>query len=127
MIEKCLLLLAVSYVFSAMAVPSNGKIMIALYYAFHGAAMGGINSALTNMIFDYVPYETRSDSLAVTQAAAGLCGFLTTLCASPLVAYIQQGEFPLYAQQVMTIIGLVFVLATVAYVRFVILPQQRRA
>lgn len=131
MIEKCFLVLALSFLCVALSTPSNGKFFFTLYYLLHGIAMGGINSALTNMIFDYVPYEKRADSLAVSQATAGTVGFLTTLCVSPLLSHIQKRGFTvlgisLYAQQVVTVVSLVFVFFAIAYVRFVVIAKQKR-
>ena len=128
MIEKCLLLLAAGYVCTAVAVPSNGRVTFALYFIFHGIAQGGINSALTNMIFDYVPDGERSDSLAVCQAAAGSLGFAATLSVTPLVSFIQQSGntvvgLPLYAQQVMSGIAFLLVIVAVIYVRLFLLNK----
>lgn len=39
--------------------------------------MGGINSTLTNLIFDYVVLEKRSDSLVISETVSGLAGFYT--------------------------------------------------
>ena len=130
MLEKCLIFLALGQVCAAMAVPSNGLVMFILYYAFHGVAMGGINSALVNLIFDYVEPEKRSNSLAITQAASGLVGFLTTLCMSPLVAAIQANGnkilgIPLYAQQVVTVISLVFTIFAIIYTRAVLIKKKK--
>ena len=123
MLEKCFIFSGISQIFVIFAVPAIGKIFFALYYIFHGIALGGINSALINLIFDYVPIENRADSLAVTQAIAGLVGFSTTLCISPLVSYIQNNNnsifgFPIYAQQFVSIISLVFTITAILYTRY---------
>lgn len=128
MVEKCFLILLVSHACAAVATPQNGKILFTLYYLTHGIAMGGINSALTNMIFDYVPHEKRADSLAICQASAGTVGFLTTLCAGPLVAAIQVNGFTvfgisLYAQQVVSVISVLFLAFLLLYIRFVLIPK----
>lgn len=128
MIEKCLIILAVSYACVIAAVPSNGIIMFALYYLLHGIAMGGINSALINLVFDYSPYEIRSDALAISQAEAGIVGFLSTICISPLVTHIQQNGnrifgMPIFAQQAVTAIGLIFIFIVIAYVRIVLIKK----
>lgn len=128
--EKCLMVLALSELCVIAAVPANGVVMFALYYVFHGVAMGGINSALTNMVFDYAPQEKRSDSLAVCQAAAGTMGFLATVCVSPLVDHIQNSGHMLlgvsvYAQQAATCISLLFTVAAIAYVRLVLMKNKR--
>lgn len=122
MLEKCFFVLIIALVCVIFAVPSNGKIMFSLYYIFHGIAMGGINSALINLIFDYAPYEKRADALAISQAASGLAGFLTTLLISPLVADIQSKGiavfgFSIYAQQIVTAISLVIIAFAIIYVK----------
>ena len=129
MIEKCFIFMILSKIFVIFAVPSTGKYMFILYYVFNGIAHGGINSALINLIFDYVPSEKRADSLAITQAIAGLTGFLTTLLISPLVSYIQQNGnmifgVHIYAQQVVTIIGAIFVILAVIYIRSVFIKKR---
>lgn len=130
MIEKGFLVLAASQLCMILAVPENGRIMLLLYYLIHGIGIAGINSALINMVFDYAPPEQRADSLAIVQAAMGLAGFLATLCASPLVAHIQKNGnhilgLPIYAQQFVSVIALLFTLIAYAYVHFIIIKKKR--
>ena len=130
MLEKCFIFLMLSQICVAFAVPANGKIMLILYRVLNGVAMGGINSALTNLIFDYVPSEKRADSIAITQAVAGVTGFLTTLCISPVISIIQANGnkifgIPMYAQQFVSILGEAVILFAILYVRLAI--QKRRA
>jgi MFS family permease len=122
MIEKCFIFLAMSQICVVFATESSGKVMFILYYLLNGIALGGINSALTNMIFEYIPSEKSADALALTQAAAGLAGFLTTLCVSPLVSCIQRHNnlvfgIPIFAQQFVSIIALVFTVFAIVYTR----------
>jgi Na+/melibiose symporter-like transporter len=129
MIEKCFIFLAASQVCVIFAVPSTGRIAFVLYYLLHGIAMGGLNSALTNLIFDYVPYDKRADSIAVTQAFSGVVGFLTTLSVSPLVSFIQKSGnrifgISMYAQQFVTIIALVFSVIAIIYIRRVLINKK---
>jgi len=131
MVEKCFLVLALSLLCAMLAVPANGKLMFALYYICHGIALGGINSAMTNLVFDYAPPEKRSDSLAVSQAVSGLAGFLTTLAVSPLISNIQLNGnrflgLPVYAQQVASAISLALLIAGALYTRLVIIRRYQR-
>lgn len=131
MIEKCFISLGVAQMWMIYATPATGKVMYILYHVFHGIALGGINSALINLVFDYVPVENRADSLAITQSAAGLTGFLTTLCASPLVAQIQKNGnsflgISVYAQQVVTVIALLMTVLAILYIRFVFINKARQ-
>jgi MFS family permease len=125
MIQKCFLVLAAGYGCVVLAVPENGMLMFTLYYLCSGIAMGGINSALINMIYDYVSIEKRADSLAVCQASSGLVGFLATLASSVFVSYVQNSGnrllgIEMYAQQVVSLISCVVILCACVYVRVVL-------
>lgn len=129
MIEKCFMVLFVSQMLVVFATPQNGKVLFILYYVVHGVAMGGINSAFVNLIFDYVPVEKRADSLSVTQAAAGTVGFITTLCASPVVSAMQQNGnrifgFTVYAQQLLSAVSAAITLLLIVFVRKVIINKK---
>lgn len=131
MIEKCFVFLGFAQLCVIFAVPQTGKVMFILYNIFHGIALGGINSALINLIFDYVPVEQRSDSLAITQAIAGLTGFVTTLLISPVVSYIQNNGnkilgLPIYAQQFISIIAIIVTIAAVFYIRFIFIKKSTK-
>ncbi|MBO5231464.1 MAG: MFS transporter [Clostridia bacterium] len=122
MTEKCFLLLGLAFIFHAFATPKTALITIALYYVCNGIALGGVNSALTNLVFDYSPHEIRADALAICQAAAGLTGFLTTLVASLFVTLIQNcGNqifgITIYAQQILSVASLIIILLAIVYLK----------
>lgn len=125
MLEKCFLVMGAGFLFTALAAPSNGKVMFALYYVFHGIAMGGVNSGMFNLVFDCAKPEERADSLAVCQSISGLCGFLITLVFSLVVTGMQQNGNQLfgmtvYAQQLLSVVSLLTTLGAVAYLHFVV-------
>lgn len=131
MAEKCFLILAVSWMCIVFAGPTNGVVMMILYTALHGVAMGGINSSLTNMVYDYVPRDQCAEAIAVTQATAGVVGFLTTVCISPVVTAIQKAGntvlgISAYAQQVLAAVACVITLVIVAYVRLMLIRKSPR-
>jgi len=91
----------------------------------HCIAMGGINSALTNLVFDMVKPQMRSNALALSQAASGIAGFLTTLAVSVLMSYIQENDntflgMNLYAQQVASAIAALLTFFSVVHVVFAV-------
>ena len=93
--------------------------------------MGGINSSLTNMVYDYVPRDQCAEAIAVTQATAGVVGFLTTVCISPVVTAIQKAGntvlgISAYAQQVLAAVACVITLVIVAYVRLMLIRKSPR-
>lgn len=119
-------LAAVGFLVATFMVPSNGKVFYTVYYCLFAAAMGGINSAETNLIFDYVPTEKRSDALMVKQAVYGIAGFLATLAVTPLVTYIQNAGnrflgMDVYAQQVLSATSFVFTILVIIYLQKVVL------
>ena len=123
----CLLIAGAGFFVNVFTVPSNGAVFYTIYYALSAVSMAGINSALTNLVFDYVAPATRSNALAVSQAVSGVAGFVTTLVVSGLVTYIQDSGntlfgLPVYAQQVVSAIAFVFTMAAVLYVTLVIIP-----
>ncbi len=108
-----------------------GKIASILHFVTHGIAMAGIDSALINLIFDYVPFDTRADSLAVTQSLSGLMGFLATFVAGLLVTYIQQNGNSLfgvmvYAQQVLNLIAAVATIGIMLFLQFGIISKENK-
>jgi len=127
MVRVCLLIAGGGFLVNVFTVPSNGAVFYTLYYALYAVAMGGINSALTNLVFDYVAPAARSNAVAVSQAVSGAAGFLTTLVVSGLVTHIQESGNTLfgmsvYAQQVVSALAFVFTMAAVVYVTLVIIP-----
>ena len=103
--------------------------MFVLYYIFHGIALGGINSAFINLIFDYVSTERRADALAITQAFAGLAGFLATLIVSPIITSIQNNGnnifgLQIYAQQFFSVLSLLITIITILYIRKVFISNK---
>ncbi len=126
MLKYAYALATLGFVIATFMVPSNGKLFYTIYYCLFAAAMGGINSAETNLIFDYVAPEKRSDALMVKQAVYGLAGFFATLAATPLVNYIQANGnrflgMNIYAQQVLSAISVVLGVLVIIYLQKVVL------
>lgn len=130
MIVWCFLVTAVGFAATTFTVPANGIYLYPVYSICHAIGQGGINSALINLCYDYVPFSKRSDALAFSQAVAGLTGFLAALCASPLISHIQANGnrflgIPVYAQQVTSAIAFLLMIVVILYVIFVVLPIKR--
>ena len=90
--------------------------------------MGGINSALINLCYDYVSPEKRVHALAITQALAGLAGFFATLVASLLVDKIQTNGneifgISMYAQQFMSLIAFSLTIVVIIYVSIALIRK----
>lgn len=131
MLRICFVFSFIGFAAVAVARPSNGSITFIIHYIAHGVAQAGINSALINLIFDYVPFDTRADSLAVTQSLSGLMGFLSTFAAGFLVDYIQNNNnvflgTSLYAQQVLNIIAAVATIGIILFLQLGIINKEKK-
>ncbi len=121
MLRICFFIAGLGFIINAFCVPENGHIVYTIYYICNAIAMAGINSALTNLCFDYVAESKRADALAVSLALAGVCGFISTIVMSALVSKIQgDGNtlfgISIYAPQVLSIIAFVLTMATMVFV-----------
>lgn len=110
---------------------ANGYIMFSLHYILYGIAMGGINSSLINLCYDYAPVEKRVGALAVTQAISGVIGFLVATLSGLLVDKIQANGnsflgFNAYAQQIISVVGVAFSCLAMVYVLVFLVRKHKR-
>ena len=127
----CYMVAAAGFLVNCFTAPENGKVFYAVYYALYAIAMGGINSGLTNLVFDHVQGENRRNALAITFALGGLTGFLTTCLMSPLVAYIQNNGnrifgLSVYAAQFVSAIAFLLTVVVILYVRFALIAKEKK-
>ena len=121
MMRACMAVAAVGCLINVFTVPENGKLLFTTYYVCYAMAMAGIGNAAMNVVFDYVDASKRADALAVTQVVAGICGFATTLLASPLVTYVQDNGnmflgMHVYAQQILSLLSCVLYLLAIVLI-----------
>lgn len=133
MLLMCFGINALAYAINIFTVPFNGKILYPVYYALYCISMAGINSAMINLIYDYVTPEERTGALALNQSFSGIAGFLATLALSPVMRIIKQNGntlfgIPVYAQQLFSLISFIIVLILIAYLLLVIrkLPRANK-
>ena len=121
MLKICFGITALGFIAATFTTPSNGHIMYTTYYILYAAAMGGINSAQINLVFDVVPSEKRSSTLAIQQSISGVIGFLATIAITPLVNHIQSAGLILcginiYAQQLLAAISAVISVLLIIFI-----------
>lgn len=131
MLNVCFIIMLVGFGINAFTVPENGKVLYTIYYMLYAIAMAGINSAVINLIYDYVDKEKRIGALALKSTLAGFAGFFTTLLVSPLVSFIQQNGnvflgIHVYAQQVVSVIAFVLLVVLVIYLNVVVTKIEKK-
>lgn len=129
MLKICYCLVGLSFLAIIFTTPSNGHWVYMIYEIFMAAAMGGINSAEINLIFDYAPPEKRKNTLSIKYAVCGLCGFGATVAVTPLVNYIQNSGnrifgMTIYAQQVLATVSLVLSVLLILFVDRVVIKRK---
>lgn len=125
MLTVCFAIHLLAFIFGMFTIPSNGKIFFTAYYTLYAIAMGGINSASINLVYDYVEKEQRMSAFALSKSISGIVGFLTTLAMRPLVDYIQaQGNtflgIHVYAQQLLCVFAFIVMSFSVLYLNTVV-------
>ncbi len=130
MLKICYAIEALGFLVNMFTVPANGKVFYTVYYVLNAIGMAGVNSGEINLIYDYVAPENRTGALALKNTLAGTLGFLSTLAASALVSHIQASGnrflgISVYAQQVLSAIGLLITLGILLYLHTVIGKIQR--
>ena len=125
MLYICFSIEAVSFLCCAFVTPSNGRYMYIIYYVLYCIGCAGINSAIINLIYDYVPIEKRTSALAIVNTVSGFTGFFATLAVSPLVDSIQKNGNSLfgveiYAQQLLAFMSALVVVGIIIYLLLVV-------
>ena len=100
----------------------GGRVSHVIFYLLYAVTLAGMNSGIMNLIFDYVPMEKRTGAVAILYTIGGITGFVSTLCAKPIVDAVQSNQNAflffehIYAQQILSVISALFALATLLYV-----------
>ena len=131
MLYICFGIEACAFLVAAFTHPGNARVMYIAYYVLYCVGCAGINSSIINLIYDYVDYEKRTSALALVNTVSGFAGFFATLAVSPLVDYVQKNGneifgIRLYAQQLLAIGSVVFVLVILIYMVTVISKLKKR-
>lgn len=127
MVNLCFGVAGAAFLVNCFTVPENGKIFYTAFFCLFAIAMAGINSAITNLVFDYVKGEKRRGALAVNAASSGVAGFAATCAMSPVVAMIQANGnsilgLSLYPAQFVSGAAFLVLVLLILYVRRFVIP-----
>lgn len=131
MLNICFIIELIAFGVNMFTVPENGKILFTMHYVLYAIGMAGINSGEINLIYDYVSPKKRIGALALKSTLAGFTGFFTTILVSLLVERIQNNGnsflgLNVYAQQVVSLIGVLVVPGLLLYVNIVLKNQKTK-
>ncbi|MBE6673991.1 MAG: MFS transporter [Ruminococcaceae bacterium] len=125
MLYFCFGIEVLAFLTASLITPANGKYMYIIYYVLYCIGCAGTNSAIINLIYDYVDFDKRTSALALVNTASGFAGFFATLAVSPLVKHIQENKnklfgIEIYAQQLLALCSAVIVAGIIVYLLLVI-------
>ena len=131
MVSLCFSIAAAGFFINCFTVPENGSVFYTLYYCLSAVSMAGINSALTNLIYDCVRGEGRRSALAISSSLGGICGFGSTCLMSTVVAYIQRNGnrlfgLSLYPAQFVSGVAFILTSCLVIYLCTVVIPTEKK-
>ena len=126
----CFMIAAAGFLVNCFTTPANGRVFYTLFFCLYAVAMGGINSSLTNLVFEHVKGDNRRDALAINAALGDVAGFGATCLMSPVVARIQSNGnllwgMNIYAAQFVSAVAFILTLALVAYMRIVVIGRKK--
>ena len=131
MVTICFVVSGAGYFVNMFLRPENGKVIFLLYNLFSAVSMAGINSSLVNIVYDFAPFEKRTEAIALNSALCGVVGFLTTCAAGSVVSLIQANGnrlfgISLYPAQFTSGISVVVIAGLVLYMKKVLLPLEKK-
>ncbi len=127
MFRLTLLGILFSYLFMAVSTPSIAYITMPLSSTCSSIGWSFVGIGLFGIQLEFVDKNKRMIQLALMSSISGLYGFVISLIGGQLLDYIQSAELtlfgaPIYAQQILNILGVVLVFITFLYTRYSIEP-----
>lgn len=103
---------------------------IILFSVLFNVSLAGTNQNSSNITYSYVKAEYIVQAMAIKQSVAGILGFCASLAGSKILQYVQEKGntflgFPVYGQQLLAVISLLFVVAAIIFNKCVIEKQKR--
>lgn len=131
MIYLCFIMAAAGFLVNCFTVPENGKVLFFIHTLFYAVALAGCNSAMTNLVLDYVQGAERGSALAVHMALSGAAGFLATCVMSPVVSLIQKNGnsllgLSMYPAQFVSAVAFLITVFLVFFVRLCVVAPENK-
>lgn len=125
MLSICFVIAAASFGINIFTTPENGKVMFLIYQIVFSIASAGLGSGLYNILFDFVPQEERAAGLGIKNTFGGITALAFSMIGSAILSHIQANGnmifgIHLYAQQFLSAIAFVIMIALCVYMRCVI-------
>lgn len=127
-IKTALFFGAAAFACGALIAPRT-RFLVPVYMILYAVCQAGQNQNMMNITYSYVDQRYLAQAMAIKNSIGGTCGFLASLLASRLLAFIQKNGnsflgLPVYGQQVLCTISLVLLVAEILFIHFVVEKQK---
>lgn len=124
-----LTLMACAYVFIVFCTPDTWWCII-IYTILYNISMAGVVQNNSNMTYSYVKSDYIVQAMAIKQSIAGVLGFIASLIGSRILSAVQAAGnsvfgIPMYGQQLLSIISILFMIVAIAFSKLVVEKQNR--
>jgi hypothetical protein len=117
-------MLAVGFLVNSFTTAGNGKVLYTIYLLIQGVAMAATNTCVINLLYEEIDPKDRVGAYAVQMSVSGTVGFCFALLSGVFVdavALLPNGTLGgLYAQQWLSVVGVILCISIVLYIQFVI-------
>lgn len=126
-IELAMCIAAIAFAANMFTTPKTWYFIIA-YTILNAVSTAGTNQNFMNIVYSYVPERYFVQATAVKNSIGGVFGFAASLMGGKILAAVQANGnqvlgIPMYGQQLLSAISLLFIVAAILFNRFVIAKQ----
>lgn len=119
---------AAAYFVNMFATPKTWWCII-IYGILYNISLAGSNQNSFNIAYSYVDSKYIVQAMAIKNSIGGICGFLISLAASRILAFVQANNntflgINMYGQQLLSFFSFMILIVTVIYTHFVIEKQK---
>ncbi len=121
---------ALAFLVFSFAAPGNGVIMYTIFVMIDAIHAAGATNGLTNIVFDFIKPDMRTNAFAIQGALSGGISLLSTLVGAKVVSTMQASGNTLfgitvYPQQLLSFVSCLVMVVLIIYVKAVIEKLKR--
>lgn len=128
-LKYALFSLGINYLLMAFTVPGNARVMFVIAAVFSSMAWSFIGIGLFGVQLDFLNRDHRMAQLTILLSISGAYGFSVSWVGGRILDVLQNldlhlGGVPIYAQQVLNVVGFCMILIVVCFIKFVVQKEK---
>ena len=102
--------------------------LVIVFTILYNVSVAGTNQNSFNIAYSYVPLNCITQAMSIKNSISGICGFLASIAGGAVISAVQNNGnmvfgVKIYAQQILSAISFVMIVAAALYIHFVIAKQ----